>query len=114
MKTSMPLGKGSVPRLWVNQCALAYASDTILLFAVPVANGTRPTDVGMMASLDHSIHFHTRKLHCEDWFLLHSTSPWSNRNRGLVDARIFDESGTLLASVRQEGVVRLAKDKSKL
>ncbi|KAJ5130814.1 uncharacterized protein N7515_006853 [Penicillium bovifimosum] len=66
--------------------------------------------VGMMVSLDHSIHFHqTRDLKVDDWLLTEVQTHWAGQGRGLVSQKIWDQDGTLLAACTQEGIVRLER-----
>ena len=59
----------------------------------------------MVASLDHSIWFH-RPFRADDWWLFDQHSPVATGGRGLVNARIFDRDGLLVASVSQEALIR--------
>lgn len=43
----------------------------------------------------------------DDWMLYVQESPSASGGRGLSIARIYSRSGTLLASVAQEGMVRV-------
>ena len=58
------------------------------------------------ASLDHSMWFH-RPARADDWILYSQASPSSQGGRGLGIGRMFSRDGTLVASVAQEGMIRL-------
>lgn len=105
-------------RLWI-RCAgiiedpkahvmgLAYLSDSHLLGAAVLAAGFQPEDINMMVSLDHTIYFHQRPK-ADQWMLYCVESPWSGSERGLVIGKFFGQDGSLIATVVQEGVIRLS------
>ena len=114
-----PAGKASHNQVWfraaapvpddplVQACALAYASDLTLLAASLAPHALIPTDPRLqMATLDHAVWFH-RPFSVEDWHLYDQTSPSASNSRGLASGRIFSERGRLIASVMQEGLIRL-------
>ena len=86
--------------------AFTYASDATIMGAAlspqGISIGTRQV---MVASLDHSIWFH-RPFRADDWWLFDQHSPVATGGRGLVNARIFDRDGLLVASVSQEALIR--------
>lgn len=91
--------------------AFTYASDLTLLGAAMVPHGIGITSPGMQsASLDHSIWFH-RPFRADEWWLYDQASPFAGGGRGLATARVFTESGELVATVAQEGLVRV-RDRS--
>jgi acyl-CoA thioesterase-2 len=59
-----------------------------------------------VASLDHSMWFH-RDFRMDDWLLYAMESPNASGARGLNNGRIYTRKGTLVASVTQEGLIRL-------
>ncbi|KAE8234681.1 hypothetical protein CF326_g281 [Tilletia indica] len=87
------------------KAALAYASDFYLLSAVPKALGNSP-NIGMMASLDHSMHFYNSDFSANEWILFLMQTQAASNGRGVVLGRMYREDGTLLAVVSQEGLVR--------
>ena len=89
-------------------CVLAYASDLTLLWSVGAAHGHALGQDVMAASLDHAMWFH-RPFRADDWVLCDYTSPSAAGGRGLATGRFFSREGTLIASVVQEGVVRLPR-----
>ena len=88
---------------------LAYASDYVLLEPVLRRHGVGWGDPRLRpASLDHSMWFH-RPARVDDWVLYTQTSPSAQSGRGLGLGHMFSADGTLLATVGQEGMVRLRK-----
>ena len=58
------------------------------------------------ASLDHSIWFH-RELRVDEWMLFVCDSPISLGARGFNRATVYRENGDLIASLTQEGLIRI-------
>ena len=89
---------------------LAYASDFGLLTTCMLPHGVSVWQKFMqVASLDHSIWFH-RPIRADEWLLYSMDSPWSGNARGFSRASIFNQAGELVASVAQEGLIRLRED----
>ena len=87
--------------------AFTYASDMTLLSATLVPHDRSFDSPGMqVASLDHSIWFH-RPFRADKWWLYDQVSPSASGGRGLALARVFSEDGVLVASVAQEGLIRV-------
>jgi acyl-CoA thioesterase-2 len=95
-----------------HQAILAYASDLTLLGA---SLRPHPFDWNeermQMASLDHVIWFH-RQSNFMDWHLYVQDSPSASGGRGFNRASIFARDGRLVASVAQEGLIRLRPTKT--
>jgi acyl-CoA thioesterase-2 len=94
--------------------ALAYLSDVNAMDAVitahPVQRGDRDwNDVYMSASLDHAVWFH-RPLRADDWLLFDMRPRQLIGSRGLATGDVFTASGELVATVAQQGLVRLRPD----
>ncbi|ODV89992.1 hypothetical protein CANCADRAFT_15543, partial [Tortispora caseinolytica NRRL Y-17796] len=87
--------------------ALAYMSDSRLIGAVSTVNNVRRERIAMMVSLDHTVHFHSAHIKVDDWVLFDMRSPWSGAARGVSECEIYSKDGTLIATVKQEGAVRL-------
>jgi len=88
-------------------CVLTFASDLNLLDSVLIHHGMAARlDPISMASLDHAMWFH-RQFRADDWFLYESSSPSASGGRGLATGRFFAHDGRLVASVTQEGMIRL-------
>ena len=58
------------------------------------------------ASLDHAMWFH-RPARVDQWLLYVQDSPSAQGARGLGTGAVFTEDGTLVATVAQEGMIRL-------
>jgi acyl-CoA thioesterase II len=91
----------------VHEAVLAYASDYSLLESALRAHGKFWRSPGLRAaSLDHAMWFH-RPARADDWILYAQHSPSAQGGRGLGIGRMFSRDGTLVASVAQEGMLRL-------
>ena len=90
----------------LHQRLLAYVSDYELLGTATLPH---PLDfinrTVQLASLDHALWFH-RPFRVDEWLLYACDSPTSSEGRGFSRGQIFTESGVLVASVAQEGVMR--------
>lgn len=96
----------------IHRCVLAYASDMTLLDTALVPHGrTLFEDEFMGASLDHALWFH-RPFRADEWLLYSQDSPNLHGSRGLSRGLIFRRDGTLVASVMQEGLIRLKRGMS--
>ena len=84
--------------------AFTYASDMSLLGVTLAAQETRPKV--QMASLDHTIWFH-RPFRADEWWLYEQYSPSAQGGRGLALGEVYTPDGTLVATVAQEGLIRL-------
>ena len=89
-----------------HQCILAYATDMSLLDTCvrPHAVAWGSSKV-MMASLDHAIWFHA-PIKSDEWMLYVKDTPQAGGARGFNRGAIYSQSGQLLASVAQEGLIR--------
>jgi acyl-CoA thioesterase II len=91
----------------LHQAALAYASDYSILEPIFRRHGIAWAHPGLSsASLDHAMWFH-RPGKVDDWLLYVQDSPSAQGSRGLSMGKIFSRDGVLLASVAQEGMVRV-------
>jgi len=86
---------------------LAYLSD---YFLVSTALMSHPPQNVMMASLDHAMWFHAPP-RADEWILVEAVSPFAGGARGLTRAEMFDRNRKLVASVAQEGLIRLLDKK---
>ncbi|MEP7382653.1 MAG: acyl-CoA thioesterase II [Gemmatimonadota bacterium] len=90
-----------------HQAVLAYASDYGLLPTALQPHGVAFRSQGLqMASLDHALWMH-RPFRADDWLLYSVESPVAAGARGFVRGSIYTRDGTLVASVAQEGLMRL-------
>ena len=91
----------------VHAAVLAYASDYTLLEPVLRRHGITWTDRRLRpASLDHALWFH-RPVRADAWVLYDQESPSASSGRGLGLGRMYAADGTLVATVAQEGMVRI-------
>ena len=91
----------------LHRAALAYASDYSILESIYRAHGIAWSHPGLKsASLDHAMWFH-REPKVDEWMLYIQESPSAQGGRGLALGRIFSRDGRLLATVAQEGMVRV-------
>lgn len=91
----------------LHRAALAYASDYSILEPVLRRHGVPWSLRGLkVASLDHAMWWH-RFGRVDEWLLYVQESPTAIGGRGLSLGRIYSRDGRLLASVAQEGMVRL-------
>jgi acyl-CoA thioesterase-2 len=93
----------------IHQCVLAYASDMTLLDTALVPHGRTLFEREFMAaSLDHALWLH-RPFRADDWLLYAQDTPNLAGARGFSRGLIFTRDGTLVASVAQEGMVRVRR-----
>ncbi len=91
----------------LHQCALAYLSDWSLLDTCIWPHGVSWMQGNLQtASLDHAMWFH-RPFRADEWMLYVQDSPASGGARGFNRGLIYTQDGTLVASVAQEGLIRL-------
>ncbi|MFK5979922.1 MAG: acyl-CoA thioesterase II [Rhizobiaceae bacterium] len=98
----------------IQQAILAYASDMTLLDTSLFAHGRAVFDPELqVSSLDHAMWFH-RPINMQEWHLYTQDSPNSSGSRGFTRGNIYTREGVLVASVAQEGLIRLrTRDKGK-
>ncbi len=85
---------------------LAYVSDFGLLGSSMRPHGlTFHNPEAMTASLDHAMWFHA-PVELQNWHLYSMDAPFTGNARGFNRGSIYTESGELVASVAQEGLLR--------
>lgn len=95
----------------IHCCALAYSSDFNLLSTAMLPHGiTYNSGKVRAASLDHAMWFH-RSFRADEWLLYAINSPNASNARGLAMGSIFTQEGKLIATVAQEGLIRLVHSK---
>jgi acyl-CoA thioesterase-2 len=112
-------GKEPVQRLWIradgtlpddpllHACIAAYASDMSLFDTMLAPHDVNWDDSNFMgASLDHCMWFH-RPFRTDEWLLYDMDSPNAHGGRGLARGFLFTQSGELVVSVVQEGLMRV-------
>ncbi|MBW4329391.1 acyl-CoA thioesterase II [Stakelama sp. CBK3Z-3] len=91
----------------MHRAILAYASDMTLLGTSLLAHGLHWTSHKLQsASLDHALWLH-EDFRADEWLLYSCDSPWTGHARGFNRGQIFTRDGRLVASVAQEGLIRL-------
>jgi len=91
----------------LHRAAFTYASDMTLLGSTLVPHNLHISHPKLQtASLDHTIWFH-RPFRADEWLLYDQVSPSASGGRGLAIGRVFTEQGKLVATVAQEGLIRL-------
>jgi acyl-CoA thioesterase-2 len=94
----------------LHRAVLGYASDYTLLESVLRRHGLTWATPGLKAaSLDHAMWWH-RPFRADEWLLYVQSSPSASGARGLGIGRIFSRDGRLVASVGQEGMLRVPPD----
>lgn len=112
--------RSSTPRIWfrtrsplpeetpqaLQRAMLAYAADQFMLEPIMHAHGLCWATPGIsLATLDHTTWWH-RDVDCSQWVLAELHSPSAQGGRGLTLAKFF-QGGTLVATMAQEGMVRI-------
>ena len=91
----------------LHRAVLSYASDMALLSTAMLPHGISwGTPKLQSASLDHAVWLH-EDFRADDWLLYTTDSPWAGHARGFNRGSIFTRDGRLVASVAQEGLMRL-------
>ena len=91
----------------IQSAVLAYLSDMTLLDTSTFPHGRAVFDPDLqVASLDHAMWFH-RPNRLDDWMLYTQDSPSSSGSRGFTRGALYARNGSLIASVAQEGLIRL-------
>ncbi len=92
----------------LHAAVMTYASDRTLLSTAGRPHGLVP---GQMrgASLDHAVHWH-RVPRFDDWLLYAADSPVAHSARGLIYGAMYDRTGVRVASVVQEGLIRIPRE----
>ncbi len=101
--------RGPVPDdSMIHTALLVYASDRNLV-STAVRGVDEPREQFRLASLDHALWLH-RPVRFDDWLQFASESPVAHAARGLIFGSVYQRDGTRIASVAQEGLVRLRRD----
>jgi acyl-CoA thioesterase II len=90
----------------LHAAALVYSSDTTVLDSIITTHGLSwGFDRIFAVTMNHSVWFH-RPIRFDHWVLYATSSPVAAESRGLGTGHFFDESGRVLATVVQEGIVK--------
>jgi acyl-CoA thioesterase-2 len=91
----------------LHACVVTYASDMTVLDTSLLPHGADAMDRQLfMASLDHAMWFH-RPFRADEWLLYDQDSPSASGGRGLARGLMYTHAGDLVASVVQEGLIRI-------
>lgn len=91
----------------MHRAILALATDFSLLATSMLPHGMSwATHNIQTASLDHALWLH-EDARVDDWLLYTTDSPWTGHARGFSRGSIYTRDGRLVASVAQEGLIRL-------
>ncbi|MCL3860341.1 acyl-CoA thioesterase II [Actinotalea sp. K2] len=103
--------RGPVPQVQVlHRALLAYACDQVMLEPLLRRHGQSWATPGLsIASLDHAMWWH-RPVQVDQWLLYVQTAPSAQGGRGLGAARVYTRDGELVATIAQEGMVRLPEE----
>jgi acyl-CoA thioesterase-2 len=103
--TRAPLALPAQPL--VHETLFGYVSDYGLLWTSLQPHGVKMGEPRLqIASLDHTIWFH-RPFRMDEWLLFAMESPNASGGRGLNFAHVYNRQGALVATVAQEGLIRL-------
>lgn len=95
-----------------HKAVLTYASDLHLLGSSVLPHGRYLSEPGIQpASLDHAVWFH-RPFRADEWLLYDMRSPSASGARGFSQGRFFTVDGVLVASVVQEGLIRVIEQET--
>ncbi|WP_123307658.1 acyl-CoA thioesterase domain-containing protein [Cellulomonas sp. PhB143] len=91
----------------LHRALTVFACDQVMLEPVLRRAGHAWATPGIsVASLDHAMWWH-RDVRADEWLLYVQTSPSAQGGRGLGAARVYAQDGTMVASIGQEGMLRL-------
>lgn len=105
MRTHSPLPDDPA----LHRAAIAWASDYTIFEPAFRRHGVAwATDGLKAASLDHAMWFH-RDGRADEWMLYVLESPSAQGGRALGTGRLYSHDGSLIASVAQEGMLRVPR-----
>ena len=86
---------------------LAFASDYTPFEPILRRQGLSWMTPGLrLATINHAIWWH-RHVRADEWLLYVQRSPSASGGRGLTQGQLFDRAGNLVATVTQEGMIRV-------
>lgn len=111
--------KQSVQAMWIRartpipadqptqRALLAFACDQVMLEPVMRTHGLSwVAPNASIASLDHAMWWH-RDVDLNEWLLFAQETPSGQGGRGLGTAKVFTRDGRLVATIAQEGMLRI-------
>jgi len=91
----------------LHRAVLTYISDLVLLGTAMLPHMAELATAKITAaSLDHAIWFHG-EFRADEWMLYTTHSPWAGRARGFTRGQVYRRDGRLVASIAQEGLMRM-------
>lgn len=103
IRTRGPIGDDQL----LHRALMAYACDQVMLEPILRAAGQSwKTPKMSVASLDHAMWWH-RDGRVDEWLLYVQSATSAQGGRGLGTAQVFAQDGTLVASIAQEGMIRI-------
>ncbi|KAK3760928.1 hypothetical protein RRG08_022336 [Elysia crispata] len=97
----------------IHKCCLAYMTDMYLMSTASIPLKWVYGSEVFTTSLDHSMWFH-EPARADQWMLLDVQIDKIGDGRTLAIGHVWDLEGTLIATITQEGVLRLAKPRPSL
>ncbi len=85
---------------------VAYASDLMVIGTAFQQHREQAGPRPVIASVDHAVRFHA-KPDVSNWMLCLQHSEWAGEGRTLIRSVVYRKDGTPVASVSQEGLLRL-------
>lgn len=96
------------PEDWrLHQALVTYMSDFGMVETAKQPHLNK-TEFSLSMSLDHALHFY-HKVDAAEWLLFHIETSVSSGARGLARASVFTKSGLMVASIVQEGLMRVPR-----
>ncbi|GHI02963.1 hypothetical protein AQI88_02785 [Streptomyces cellostaticus] len=92
----------------LHACLLVYLCDVTMLETVLVRHGVSWFHASGR-SLDYTVWIH-HPFRADDWLLCAHETPVASGGRGLVLGRVFTRDGVLVATLAQEGLLRVSGD----
>lgn len=90
----------------LHAAALVYSSDTTVLDSIITTHGLSwGYDRIFAATVNHSVWFH-RPIRFDEWVLYSTSSPVAADSRGLGTGHFFDQTGHVVATAVQEGIIK--------
>ncbi|GAA0346629.1 acyl-CoA thioesterase [Streptomyces blastmyceticus] len=105
-KVELPTGASADRERLLHACLLVYVCDVTMLETVLVRHGVSWFHVSGR-SVDYTVWIH-HPFRVDDWLLCALESPVASGGRGLVLGRVFTRDGVLVATLAQEGLIRVS------
>lgn len=91
----------------MHRALIAFGSDQVILEPALRRHGASWATPGLaVASLDHAMWWH-RPARADEWLLFVQDAPSAQGGRGMCGSWVFSEDGRLVATVAQEGMLRV-------